>query len=79
MIPSSVSSSTRTVIAPVQLPYEVVSFDEGSVVLRVPRADTAAAAACMLDTYSVADLAIEEMDIGTIIERIMVRRRGDVA
>jgi ABC-2 type transport system ATP-binding protein len=53
---------------------EIVNFDEGSVVLRVPRSDTAAAAACLLDTYAVADLAIEEMDIGTIIERIMVRR-----
>jgi ABC-2 type transport system ATP-binding protein len=58
---------------------EVVSFDEGSVVLRVPRTDTAAAAACLLDTYSVADLAIEEMDIGTIIERIMVHRGEGLA
>jgi len=53
---------------------EIVEFDESRVVLRVPRADTAAAAACLLDTYSVADLAIEEMEIGTIIERIMVHR-----
>ena len=49
---------------------EVLECDDLALKLRVPRADVARAAACVLETYPVADLAIEEMDIGTIIQRI---------
>ena len=56
---------------------EVVQCDEDQLCLRVPRADVARASAKVLEGYAVADLAIEEMDIGTIIERIF-RERGEV-
>ena len=49
---------------------KVLECDDLALKLRVPRADVARAAACVLETYPVADLAIEEMDIGTIIQRI---------
>ncbi len=42
--------------------------------IRVPRAETAAAAAELLRRLPVADLAIEEPDIGTIIEKIFSER-----
>jgi ABC-2 type transport system ATP-binding protein len=42
--------------------------------IRVPRAQTAAAAAELLRRLPVADLAIEEPDIGSIIERIFSER-----
>jgi len=54
---------------------EVVECNDLMVKLRVPRNDVAAAAARILDTFPVADLAIEEMDIGTIIERIFKQGR----
>jgi len=56
---------------------EVLQCDEDQLCLRVPRGDVARASAKVLETYAVADLAIEEMDIGTIIERIF-RERGEV-
>jgi len=56
---------------------EVVACSEEEICLRVPRADVAHASAQILERYPVADLAIEEMDIGTIIERIF-RGRGKV-
>jgi ABC-2 type transport system ATP-binding protein len=49
---------------------EVLQCDGLCVKVRVPRADVARAAARILEAWPVADLAIEEMDIGTIIERI---------
>ncbi len=49
---------------------EVLECDDLILRLRVPRTDVAHAAARVLETYPVADLAIEEMDIGTIIQRI---------
>jgi len=51
--------------------------DDGTLRLRVPREDVANAAARVLESCSVHDLAIEEMDIGTVIERIF-KERGDV-
>jgi ABC-2 type transport system ATP-binding protein len=56
---------------------EVVRCDEDEVCVRVPRDRVARASALLLDGFPVADLAIEEMDIGTIIERIF-RERGEV-
>jgi len=56
---------------------EVVECSADQLCLRVPRADVARASARLLERYPVADLAIEEMDIGTIIERIF-RERGEV-
>jgi ABC-2 type transport system ATP-binding protein len=42
--------------------------------IRVPRAETAAAAGELLRRLPVADLSIEEPDIGTIIEKIFSER-----
>jgi ABC-2 type transport system ATP-binding protein len=48
--------------------------------LRVPRPRVAEAAGELLKRYPVADLAIEEVDVGTIIERIIrARREADTA
>ena len=48
--------------------------------LRVPRPRVAEVAGELLKRYPVADLAIEEVDIGTIIERIMrARKEADTA
>jgi ABC-2 type transport system ATP-binding protein len=42
--------------------------------VQVPRGEVAAAAAAMLARYPVADLSIDEEDVGTIIEQIMLAR-----
>jgi ABC-2 type transport system ATP-binding protein len=55
---------------------EVLEAKEGTVRVRVPRARTAAAAAEVLRRLPVADLTIEETDIGTIVERIFAERGG---
>ncbi len=48
--------------------------------LRVPRARVAEVAGELLKRYPVADLAIEEVDVGTIIERIIrARKEADTA
>jgi ABC-2 type transport system ATP-binding protein len=57
---------------------EVLQSDELCLKVRVPRGEVARAAARILEAWPVADLAIEEMDIGTIIERIF-RETGQVA
>jgi len=56
---------------------EIVEQDATVLKVKVPRGETAAAAARILELYAVADLAIEEPDIGTIIERIL-REKGEV-
>jgi ABC-2 type transport system ATP-binding protein len=56
---------------------EIVECSADQLCLRVPRAGVARASARILELYPVLDLAIEEMDIGTIIERIF-RERGEV-
>ena len=53
---------------------EVVESTPDVLRIRVPRAQTAAAAAELLRRLPVADLAIEEPDIGSIIERIFSER-----
>jgi viologen exporter family transport system ATP-binding protein len=55
---------------------EVLEASEHLVRLSVPRAHVARAAAEILQRFPVADLTIEEPEIGTIIERIM-RARGE--
>ncbi len=56
---------------------ELVECSTDQICLRVPRGDVARASARILERYPVLDLSIEEMDIGTIIERIF-RERGEV-
>jgi ABC-type uncharacterized transport system ATPase subunit len=58
---------------------EVVLCDELQIKLRVPRGRVAEAAAALLRQYDVADITIEEPEIGEIIERIMTARGGTEA
>ncbi|HEU4339148.1 MAG TPA: ATP-binding cassette domain-containing protein [Planctomycetota bacterium] len=51
---------------------QVDACDDVTIRLRVPRGKVAEAAAELLKRYPVADLAIEEVEIGTLIERIQV-------
>jgi len=55
---------------------EVIETTPDLVRVRVPRARTAEAAARLLEGLPVADLAIEEVDIGTIVQRIFDERSG---
>jgi len=55
---------------------EVTETSPASVTLRVPRDRVAAAAAELLRRLPVADLTIEEVDVGTIVERIFSERAG---
>ena len=55
---------------------EVIETTPDLVRVRVPRARTAEAAARLLEGLPVADLAIEEVDIGTIVQRIFDERTG---
>ncbi|MBI4616227.1 MAG: ATP-binding cassette domain-containing protein [Planctomycetes bacterium] len=57
---------------------QVETANDMMISLRVPRAKVAEAAAELLRRYPVADIAIEEVDVGTIIERLQ-RARGDPA
>jgi ABC-2 type transport system ATP-binding protein len=54
---------------------EILERDDAQIRLRVPRDRVADASAFLLQNYEVADLAIEEDDIGSIIERIFAERR----
>jgi ABC-2 type transport system ATP-binding protein len=56
----------------------VVECTDALVRLQVPRAEVAGAAGALLERYPVADLSIEEEDVGTIIEQIM-RAKGGAA
>jgi ABC-2 type transport system ATP-binding protein len=56
---------------------EIVELSGQSVKLKVPRRRVAHVASQLLEHFPVADLAIEEAEIGTIIERIMMARGGD--
>lgn len=56
----------------------VEAFDQDTIRIRVARGRVAEAAAEILKRLPVADLAIEEVEIGTLIERIQ-RARGETA
>ncbi len=56
---------------------EVMQCNDLAVRVRVPRKEVAAVAGEILQRFPVADLTIEEVDIGTIIEGIMRTRRTD--
>ena len=74
-----VTAHLRKTRDPVRAPEglgEVLECNELMVKVRVPRSEVAQAASRILETYPVADIAIEEMDIGTIIERIFRERSG---
>ena len=58
---------------------EVLDADANQVRLRVPRRDVASAAAALLSRERVADLTIEEPDVGTIIAGILEAREGEGA
>jgi len=49
---------------------EVLAFDRDSIRLRVLRDETTQAAQELLSRFPVSDLSIEEVDIGTVIERV---------
>ncbi len=53
---------------------QVDACDDITIRLRVPRGRVAEAAAELLKRYPVADLAIEEVEIGTLIERIQMAK-----
>jgi ABC-type uncharacterized transport system ATPase subunit len=53
---------------------QVDACDEVTIRLRVPRGRVAEAAAELLRRYPVADLSIDEVEIGTIIERIQMAK-----
>ena len=55
----------------------VLSDQEGTLRYEVPREEVTHAAAEVLESCGVYDLSIDEMDIGTIIERIF-KGRGEV-
>jgi ABC-2 type transport system ATP-binding protein len=52
-------------------PGEMLPGDGLSIRIRVERAHTAEASSALLTRFDVADLAIEEPEIGTVIEHIM--------
>jgi ABC-2 type transport system ATP-binding protein len=53
---------------------EVLECNDLVVRLQVPRGEVASAAAAVLARYPIADLSIEDEDVGSIIERIMQAR-----
>ena len=53
---------------------EVLQRDAELVKVEVPRADVPAASAKLLQELPAADLVIDELDIGTVIERILSQR-----
>lgn len=55
---------------------EVQECNEELIRLHVPRREAATAAAHLLASYPVADLTLEEPEIGDIIERIMAAQKG---
>ncbi len=58
------------------VPGEILEWNGTQVKLKVPRSEAAAAASHLLQSYPVADLSIEEEDIGTVIEAMMKRDKA---
>jgi ABC-2 type transport system ATP-binding protein len=57
-------------------PGKILEWSGAYLKLKVDRADAAAAASHLLQTYPVADLSIEEEDIGTVIEAMLGKGRA---
>ena len=51
-------------------PTEIIEFNRDLIRVRVPREQVSRSAQQLLSTFPVADLSIEEVDVGTIIEQI---------
>ncbi|MDF1699894.1 MAG: ABC transporter, partial [Planctomycetota bacterium] len=56
---------------------QLLEADDTQLRLCVSRDQVAAASAYILDQHDVADLSIEQEDIGTVIERIFAERRQE--
>jgi len=54
----------------IDLPGEVLSLDRHTIELRVHRDDVTRCAQLLMSRFPVADISIEEVDIGTVIEQI---------
>lgn len=59
------------------LPGRVIEHHAQTLRIRAPRASVAAVAAAILESCDVVDLSIEEMEIGSIIEKIIHSRSPD--
>ena len=57
-------------------PGEILEWTGASIKLKVARTEAAAAAAHLLGSYPVADLSIDEEDIGTVIEAMLGKADG---
>lgn len=57
------------------LPGEVLEFDQDHVRLRVPREEVTRSAQQLLSCFPVADISIEEVEVGTVIEEIFSEGR----
>ena len=56
--------------SPAGLPAEVLAFDEHHIRLSVERERVSSCAKLLLSTFAVAEFTIEEVDVGTVIERV---------
>ena len=56
-------------------PGEILEWNGAQIKIKVDRAEAAAAAAHLLQAYPVADLSIDEEDIGTVIESLLKEGR----
>jgi ABC-2 type transport system ATP-binding protein len=61
----------------IDLPGEVQRLDRDMIRLRVDRNEVTRAAQLLMSHFPVADLSIEEVDIGTVIEQIFSTGEGD--
>jgi ABC-2 type transport system ATP-binding protein len=59
---------------PGRIPGEILEWNAVQLKVKVDRSEAAAAASHLLQTYPVADLSIEEEDIGTVIEALLGKR-----
>jgi ABC-2 type transport system ATP-binding protein len=61
---------------PGRFPGEILEWNPILLKVKVDRSDAAAAASHLLQAYPVADLSIEEEDIGTVIEELLKKGPG---
>ena len=64
-------------LAQTNLPGEVIEVDESHVRVRVPRDAVSASAQALLTQFPVADISIEESEVGDVIEQIF--REGNLS